>query len=123
MFRELQFRLTKGNTKTYTHVSEGSGQPAHIHFCDNCGTSMFLKPDRFPDCVGVFSGSFDDPNWFRRDPDTTEFFFISEALSGMVIPEGFNIYSGHAIALDGSMNTSARKTATATATIKIVLAN
>lgn len=108
MFRDHQFRLTKGSTKTYSYVSDGSGQPVHIHFCRDCGTSIFLRPDRFPDCVGVFSGSFDDPNWFRRDPDTVGYFFTSEAPRGMVIPAGFDTYSGHAKALDGSMNEAER---------------
>lgn len=112
MFRENQFNLTRGKTKTYRHVSEGSGQPVHVHFCDTCGTSMYLRPDRFPDCVGIFSGSFDNPNWFRRDPETTEFFFTTEAPRGMVIPEGFNTYPGHARALDGSMNTPVRQSKT-----------
>ena len=90
MFRERQFRLTQGRPKTYAHVSDGSGQPVHIHFCAECGTSMFLRPDRFPDCVGVFAGSFDDPNWFRRDPETVGYFFTSEAPRGMIIPAGFD---------------------------------
>ena len=56
----------------------------------------------------MFSGSFDDPNWFRRDPDTVGYFFTSEAPRGMVIPAGFDTYSGHAKALDGSMNEAER---------------
>lgn len=108
MFREGEFTLTKGRTKTYSHISGGSGQSVHVHFCGKCGTSMFLRPDRFPDCVGVFAGSFDDPNWFRRDPETVGYFFTSEAPRGMLIPAGFNAYSGHAKALDGSMNEAKR---------------
>ena len=108
MFRESQFALTKGGTKKYTYVSDGSGQPVHIHFCAECGVSMFLTPDRFPDCVGVFSGSFDDPNWFRRTPDTVGYFFTAEAPRGMIIPAGFDTYHGHAKALDGSMNQATR---------------
>ena len=108
MFREHQFRLTKGQTKKYTYISDGSGQPVHIHFCEDCGTSMFLRPDRFPDCVGIFSGSFDDPNWFRRDPENVGYFFTSEAPRGTMIPAGFDTYSGHAKALDGSMNEAKR---------------
>lgn len=102
MFRVAQFELTQGSTKTYTHMSDGSGQAVHLHFCDTCGTYLFLRPDRFPDCVGVFSGTFDNPNWFRRDPETVGFFFTSEAPRGMMIPAGFDTYQGHAKALDGT---------------------
>lgn len=108
MFRENQFQVTKGRTRTYTYISDGSGQPVHIHFCETCGTSMFLRPDRFPDCVGVFSGAFENPNWFRRTPETVGYFFTSEAPRGMIIPAGFDTYSGHAKALDGSMNDATR---------------
>jgi hypothetical protein len=108
MFREAQFALTKGATKTYTHVSKGSGQPVHVHFCADCGGSLFLRPDRFPDCVGIFSGVFDDPNWFRRDDETVGYFFTSEAPRGMLIPAGFDTYPGHGKALDGSLNDPVR---------------
>jgi hypothetical protein len=108
MFREDQFIVTEGRTKTFTKASEGSGQPIHIHFCETCGTSLFLRPDRFPDCVGVFSGSFDDPNWFTRDENTVGYFFTAEAPRGMLIPAGFETYPGHAKALDGSLNDAKR---------------
>ena len=108
MFRVAQFKLTEGQTQTYTHLSQGSGHPVHVHFCARCGTSLFLRPDRFPDCVGVFSGVFDDPNWFQRDTETVGYFFTSEAPRGMVIPADFDTYPSHAKALDGSENTPAR---------------
>lgn len=104
MYRVAQFSLTRGQTRTYTHTSQGSGQPVHIHFCADCGTSLFLRPDRFPDCVGVFSGAFDDPNWFQRDAETVGYFFTTDAPRGMMIPAGFDTYPGHARALDGSDN-------------------
>ena len=106
MFRpaEFEFEVTAGATKTYTTASEGSGQQIHIHFCPACGKSVFLRPDRFPDCVGVFAGTFDDPNWFPRTPENTGYFFTSEAPRGMLLPAGFDTYPGHAKALDGSMN-------------------
>ncbi len=108
MFREQQFRLTQGETKVFTYMSDGSGQPVRIHFCVDCGTYLFLRPDRFPDCVGVFSGSFDDPSWFQRDPTTVGYFFTSEAPRGMMIPAGFDTYTGHAKALDGTFNEAKR---------------
>ena len=108
MYRVAQFDMTKGATKTYSHVSEGSGQPVHVHFCANCGTSLFLRPDRFPDCVGVFSGSFDNPNWFRRNAENVGYFFTAEAPRGMILPAGYDTYPGHAKALDGADNTPVR---------------
>ena len=109
MYRVAQLDLTQGQTRTYSHTSEGSGQAVHIHFCGDCGTYLYLRPDRFPDCVGVFSGTFDNPNWFQRDPDTVGYFFTSEAPRGMIIPAGFDTYEGHAKALDGSEREPVRR--------------
>ena len=112
MFREAPFTLTGAAPAIYTHISEGSGMPVHVHFCVHCGTSLFLRPDRFPDCVGILSGTFDNPNWFERSPGTAEYFFVNEAPRGMVIPAGFNTYSGHARALDGSDHVPIRQAET-----------
>ncbi len=112
MFREKDFALTSAETSVFTHVSEGSGLPVHVHFCASCGTSLFLRPERFPDCVGVFSGTFDNPNWFDRNSETTEYFFVAEAPRGMMIPAGYNTYPGHARDLDGSNNIPVRQART-----------
>lgn len=108
MFRTHQFTVTDGTPQTYTHVSEGSGQPVHVHFCAACGSSLFLRPERFPDCVGVFAGSFDNPDWFPRDAEITAYFFVSEAPKGMMLAAGIDLYQGHAKRLDGSMNDATR---------------
>ena len=108
MFRVAQVRLTQGRAARYSHVSEGSGQPVHLDFCAACGTTVFLVPERFPDCIGIFSGSFDDPEWFERSPATTGYFFTESAPRGMTIPAGHDTYPGHARALDGSDNPAIR---------------
>jgi hypothetical protein len=66
----------------------------------------------FPDCVGVFPASFDNPNWFQRDPDSVGCFFTSDAPRGMMNPAGFDTYSGLAKALDASMNQAVRHSMT-----------
>ena len=109
LFKYRDVTLLGDGTQLYTHLSEGSGHPVDVHFCPSCGTSIYLKPHRFPDCIGVFSGTFDNPSWFRRDVSNTEYFFTREAPLGMVIPKGFNTYPGHAKALDGSNNSPVRQ--------------
>ncbi|WP_281859022.1 GFA family protein [Litoreibacter halocynthiae] len=112
LFRLGDVEVSRGKTKVHTHRSEGSGKSVHVHFCGACGTALYLKPERFPDCIGILSGTFDNPAWFRRDSSSTEYFFTAEAPRGMVIPEGFNTYPGHAKALDGSDNVPTRQART-----------
>ncbi|SFR42443.1 GFA family protein [Litoreibacter janthinus] len=109
LFRVQDITLSGEDTRVHSHTSEGSGHPVDVHFCPTCGTSIYMKPHRFSDCVGVLSGTFDDPSWFQRDATNTEYFFTKEAPRGMVIPKGFNTYPGHAKALDGSDNTPVRQ--------------
>ena len=42
VFESADFAVIRGMPKCYTHVSDGSGKEVYIHFCDNCGTKLFL---------------------------------------------------------------------------------
>lgn len=57
--------------------------------------------DRFPNSVGVFSGTFDVPDWFERNPDNALHFFLSTAPKGTVFPSGFGVYDAHYWQSDG----------------------
>lgn len=95
MFDKEKFYLLRGVPKVYDHVSEGSGKVIHIHFCGTCGTKTHMLFERFPGSVGVFSGTFDDKNWFERRPENTLYFFLSTAPKGTVLPAGFEVYDAH----------------------------
>jgi len=90
------FRLTAGDAARYTHVSEGSGKGVHIHFCATCGTKTHLTFARWPDRLGVYSGTFDDPGWFEVSPATAKIIFIDAARPGTLIPPGFRTFREHA---------------------------
>ena len=102
IFDRAAFALTQGEPKVYRHLSEGSGKQVDIHFCDNCGTKLFLGFERFPDVVGVYGGTFDDPDWYERNPQNTKQIFLGVAQRGTVIPAGVNTFEEHAIARDGA---------------------
>ena len=104
IFAKGAFAITKGTPKTYVHTSEGSGKTVTINFCANCGTKLFLDLERFPDVVGVFGGTFDDPNWFPRTPENTRYIYTGVAQQGLVLPAGFPTFEEHAMKLDGSGN-------------------
>ena len=88
----------------FEHRSKGSGKRVWVHFCGRCGAHLMLSFERFPKVVGMFGGTFDDPNWFERGPGTARHIFVGSAHYGVVLPAGVELYEGHAIALDGTPN-------------------
>lgn len=94
--------IDQGPPRVYDHVSGGSGKLVHIHFCPDCGTKLFMTFDRFPEIAGVFTGTFDDPNWLAQsDRDAAMFFFLGKAQDGTVIPAGHDVYHAHFWHRDG----------------------
>lgn len=90
--------------KEFELKSTGSGKTVRVNFCGDCGTTLFLSFERFPEYIGVCAGTFDDPNWFDRGPGTCRHIFTQNAQAGVVLPAHVEIYPGHAIGLDGSPN-------------------
>jgi hypothetical protein len=105
IFGKADFEITLGQPKIYRLQSAGSGKTVEVHFCDNCGTKLYLSFERFPDVVGVYGGTFDDPNWFERSAANTKHIFLSVAQHGTAIPAGFACFEAHAITNDGKPNT------------------
>ncbi|SFR65089.1 GFA family protein [Litoreibacter janthinus] len=102
VFSGDEFSMLKGTPKTYTHISEGSGKSVHVHFCDACGTTLYLSFERFAGAVGVYAGTFDDPNWFDLTPENSKHIFLGVAQRGSVIPAGVNTFVEHATLTDGT---------------------
>jgi len=102
IFGNSDFSLIKGEAKVYRHRSEGSGKEVYVHFCDTCGTKLYLTFERFYDVVGVYGGTFDDPNWYEKTPENSKQIFLSAALHGTVIPPGVNTFDEHATMNDGT---------------------
>ena len=96
VFSKADVVLTKGAPALYAHRSKGSGKIVDVHFCARCGTKLYLGFERFPDVVGVYAGTFDDPNWFERSADTTKHIFLDVAQHGTVIPAQVNTFRQHA---------------------------
>jgi len=102
VFEAKDFTVSNGSPKTYTHISEGSGKEVYVHFCDNCGTKLYLTFERFADVVGVYGGTFDDPNWFDHTPENSKHIFLGVALRGTAIPPHINTFVEHASLSDGT---------------------
>ena len=105
LFPLEDLRVLSGTPKTFDIASTGSGKVIHIHFCETCGTKLFMTFERYDDIYGVFTGTFDDPNWCPRPVETTQYFYVQKMPDGVAIPAGYGVYHGHSLKLDGSENT------------------
>jgi hypothetical protein len=104
IFRKADVELSGAAPRTYEHRSDGSGKRVTLNFCGTCGTTLYLRLERFPDVLGLCGGTFDDPNWFERDPAITRHIFTRSAQDGTVLPSCVPTYETHALALDGTPN-------------------
>ena len=105
IFENDALTVLSGNPSVYSHFSEGSGKQVHVHFCRDCGTKLWLRFERFPDAIGVYAGTFDDPCWFSISPAISKHIFLGVARSDTVIPPGIPTFVEHAMQNDGTPNT------------------
>lgn len=89
------FKLNAGQPTEFVHQSDMSGKKMFINFCARCGTKLFQTFERFPEVLGVFGGTFDDPDWFERTSENTRHIFVDSAIKGDVLPAGFKLYHQH----------------------------
>ena len=101
IFEAENLALLCGSPKVYEQVSVGSGKSVFVHFCPDCGTKLWLSFERFPDVVGVYAGTFDDPCWFPIAPASSKHIFLDAARSDVVIPAGLPTFAEHATTADG----------------------
>ena len=59
-FRKEQVR-TEGVSKVYVRDGQ-DGRKVRIHFCPECGTSVYWQADFLPRHIGVAYGAFADPS-------------------------------------------------------------
>ncbi|MCZ4272728.1 GFA family protein [Maritalea porphyrae] len=95
IFMKESVSVTEGATTVYEHISDMSDQALWINFCGNCGTKLFQTFARFPEVVGVFGGTFDNPDWFARTPENTRHIFTASAVQGDLFPAHFQLYRQH----------------------------
>lgn len=102
IFDKEHIQLLTGSPKTFEKRSEGSGKLVRVHFCGECGTKLWLSFERFPDAIGVYAGTFDEPCWFPMDPASSKHIFLGSARSDTVIPAGLPTFVEHATTNDGA---------------------
>ena len=52
---------TDGPNKVYVRDSD-SGQKIELHFCPDCGSTLFWRTEFVPDLIGIAFGAFADPS-------------------------------------------------------------
>lgn len=102
IFERASFKFTKGNRSIYTLPSEGSGKNVDIHFCAECGTKLALTFERWPDRIGIYVGTLDDPSGISVTPENSKHIFVSEARAGTILPPGSKTFDRHATDNDGA---------------------
>ncbi|AWI85697.1 aldehyde-activating protein [Alloyangia pacifica] len=102
IFEHDQFAFTDGRPSVYTLPSDGSGKDIHVHFCSKCGTKLALTFERWPDRLGIYVGTLDDPNAIMASPENSKHIFVSEARPGTILPPGVKTFDRHATENDGT---------------------
>jgi hypothetical protein len=62
-FPKSQVR-TGGPDRVYVRSSD-AGRKIELHFCPDCGSTVFWYPDVVPDLIGIAVGAFADPSMPR----------------------------------------------------------
>ena len=102
IFRLEDLRVTSGSPVVYDITSAGSGKLVHVYFCQKCGTKLYLTFERFAETCGVYAGTFDDPNWFAVDADTSRHFYVDVARHDTILPAGVAVFRQDALLNDGT---------------------
>lgn len=89
--------FTSGQPRKYAHTSDESGKKVYVEFCANCGTTLGLTFQRWPELRAISRGCYDDPNAVS----VTANIWARSAQSGVALPSGIDCYSGARATLDG----------------------
>ena len=102
IFERSLFAFTGLSPSVYSLPSEGSGKDINVHFCSACGTKVALTFERWPDRIGIYAGTLDQPSSVSVTPENAKHIFASEARPGTILPAGFKVFDRHATEIDGS---------------------
>ena len=105
VFLKENVSFTRGTPKVYAYKSPAHGRTMHPQFCPECGVTVGLTMERFPQVQAIFGGTFDEPGWFAME----KHIFTNQALPWMGYSENMDIFEGHSMKLDGSPEEPSRK--------------
>jgi len=82
----------------YTYKSVEHGRELYKNFCPDCGTTISLKTERFPERQVIMIGTLDDPSQIALNTHM----FVEEAFDWIEFPKEHIAYSKHRINEDGT---------------------
>jgi len=90
--------FTCGQSRQYEHVSDESGKKVYVEFCADCGTTLGLTFERWPELRAISRGCYDHPNAV----DVTANIWAASAQTGVAFPSGIDCYAGARARKDGT---------------------
>ncbi|MBJ3762568.1 GFA family protein [Maribius pontilimi] len=102
IFERADFAFTQGSPSVFKLTSKGSGKEVQVHFCPACGTKLALTFERWPDRLGLYIGTLDDPAAIEITPENSKHIFVSEARPGTILPADAKTFARHAAQIDGT---------------------
>lgn len=89
--------FTCGEPRKYEHTSDESGKKVYVEFCANCGTTLGLTFQRWPELRAISRGCYDNPNAVG----VTANIWARSAQSGVALPSGIDCFNCARATLDG----------------------
>jgi hypothetical protein len=102
IFPKSSVLFNTGALSSYEHMSDGSNKKIFVHFCPNCGTTVSLTFERWPDMRGISRGCYDDPNAVTL----TSHIWTRSAQTGTALPEAVECFAKARMSLEGQAEPS-----------------
>ena len=97
LFPMSAVEFTAGAVRRYAHTSDGSGKQVYVEFCADCGSTLGLTFERWPELRAISRGCYDDPNAV----DMTANIWVRSAQSGVALPSGIDCFHGARTTAEG----------------------
>jgi hypothetical protein len=91
-FNKSQVVAIEGPHKTFQRSSD-AGRNNELHFCPDCGSTLFWYSERFPDAVGTAVGCFLDPAF----PKPKVFVWAAHKMDWVQLPPDIPVYADQSI--------------------------
>ena len=89
--------LNAGALSRYEHISDGSKKKVFVHFCPNCGTTVLLTFERWPEIRGISRGCYDDPHAV----EVSSHIWTQSAQTGTALPQEVECFAKARAMLEG----------------------
>ena len=93
-----------GKLRKYEHLSDESGKKVYVEFCAECGTTLGLTFERWPELRAISRGCYDNPNAV----EITANIWARSAQSGVALPSGIDCFNEARMTKEGAPGHSSK---------------